>query len=159
MKKQGFTLIELLVILTIIGILTAVAVPKFFELKCGRDMKACRADDIELYQKVCVFKPTKCLSNSDRQNAVITYCSENPRNCQVMHVLEQLADRSYMMSEHEAAQTDTIHKTDTVYVTKHDTVYVDKDEQNTTETCIDSCRKTNTVDEMFKICVREKCIK
>ncbi len=44
MNKKGFTMIELIMVIVIIGILAAVAIPKFISLKKNAEQAACDAN-------------------------------------------------------------------------------------------------------------------
>lgn len=159
--KRGFTLIELMVIIVILAILSAVAVPKFFGIMCIRDMKMCKADDFDLYQEQCVRHPDKCLSREDLKSSVIKYCYGDEKYCKVIgntYVIQSAHESKTFNFEPEEAKAKVEEKHDTVYVTKHDTVYIERDKSDT-EDCIKKCRESYTVDEMFKMCVRDKCVK
>jgi len=41
-SKKGFTLIELLIVLSILGVLVALAVPRFAGLASDRNLQVCR---------------------------------------------------------------------------------------------------------------------
>ena len=52
-SKKGYTIVELMVVICIMGILAVVAVPKLFAMKCKSDIKACKVNDIEMYNSIC----------------------------------------------------------------------------------------------------------
>lgn len=48
LKEKGFTLIELIIVMVIIGILTAVVVPRFLDLSASAEASACKQNQASI---------------------------------------------------------------------------------------------------------------
>jgi prepilin-type N-terminal cleavage/methylation domain-containing protein len=63
-NQKGFTLIEIIAVLVIMGILAAVAVPKFFELSADAEVKSYQAAGAEIQARINQNFAQKLLTNN-----------------------------------------------------------------------------------------------
>ena len=65
-KQMGFTLIEIVMVLVLLGILSAVAVPKYFDLKNQAEAKACGAIAAEVQARLNGGFANELLNGTDK---------------------------------------------------------------------------------------------
>lgn len=63
-KEKGFTLIEIIAVLVILGILAAVAVPKYFDLQANAEQQSLNAAGAELQARVNQYFAQQLIANN-----------------------------------------------------------------------------------------------
>lgn len=171
---KGFTLIELMVVITIMGILAAVAAPKLFSMTCKYNLDKCKVNMPKIYKDVCLSQPKFCPIED-----VDSICWSAPNLCMnesANHGTWYLV-KSYRLEKREAARAkreaeakaqepqpvaqpirEVVH--DTVYVVVKDGVSQVTEVRSSgsaNEACIGQYNKDNVSPSLIDFCIKEKC--
>lgn len=67
-KQMGFTLIEIVMVLVLLGILSAIAVPKYFDLRTQAEMRAIDASAAELQSRIMARFAKELLADTNNSS-------------------------------------------------------------------------------------------
>jgi len=116
-NNKGFTLIELIMVIVILGILAAVAVPKFFDLTSQAHYKNQKAVIGNIKAGLNLYAANKLVTTGSR-----TYPDaetfENAGSIGLAHILDEVPDEWSVTTNATADKTDFVYSggaTDTTY--------------------------------------------
>ncbi|CCK78875.1 uncharacterized protein TOL2_C07060 [Desulfobacula toluolica Tol2] len=79
-NEKGFTLVEIIAVLVILGILAAVAVPKFMDLQADARAKAAQSAISEVKSRLSMGYGQYLLKNSEKPTTIVLICGEKGVN-------------------------------------------------------------------------------